>query len=220
MQGQLDEMRAEQRPWVHNKEMPKITKFIYLPDGSISVVMMIDMENVGHTPAQDASGRIIIKIGIFAADDNLRNDICARAEWQDVGGNRGVTIFPNASTQEGLFDKINKDDITVEKMGTFFAAYIVGCIAYRFAEGTAYHHTPFICILVSKEPVGIPLQRLEFTADEFVCLRQPLAAFRRYLAAVARCLLAHGCRDRAHPAAGKLFPSRAWVCCPAIPDFS
>ncbi len=131
--GQLDEMQLEQRPWVHNKEMPVITKFLYLPNGNIHVEMRIDMENVGRTPAQNASGRIIIKTGTFAVGDNLRKEICTLAEWRDIyvtGGMRGITIFPNDKAPDGLFSDINKDDITVEKVGDSFDPYIVGCIAY------------------------------------------------------------------------------------------
>ena len=95
MQGQLDEMRSEQRPWVHSMDMPVVTKFLSSGDGNIHVEMKIDMENVGRSPAQDASGRIFIKTGGLTVDDNLRNEICTRAEWRDllgIPGVRGVTI--------------------------------------------------------------------------------------------------------------------------------
>jgi hypothetical protein len=80
IRGQLAEMRTDQRPWVYNKEMPKVTKFAYLPDGNIHVEMTIDIVNVGKAPAQDVSGRILISAGTLAINDHLRNDICSRAE--------------------------------------------------------------------------------------------------------------------------------------------
>jgi hypothetical protein len=180
LSGQLEEMRAEQRPWVHSKDMPVVTQFLYLPSGNIHLEMKIYMENVGRLPAQDTSGRMLI-LGGGVIDDNLRND-CARAEWRDllgVPGVRGVTIFPRETAPEGLFSDINKDDITVDKVGNSFAPLIVGCIAYRFPEGDTYHHTPFICILTLKIPGGIPRERREFLPDEFVCLRQPFAQLYR-----------------------------------------
>ena len=58
MQGQLDEMRLDQRPWL--RATPKIVGPLYSKGGMLSMVVEITVSNSGHTPAGGGIGGAMI----------------------------------------------------------------------------------------------------------------------------------------------------------------
>ncbi len=78
MQGQLDEMRLDQRPWL--RATPKIVGPLYSKGGMLSMVVEITVSNSGHTPAGGVrGGAMITSHGHRIVTGGDIQEVCARS---------------------------------------------------------------------------------------------------------------------------------------------
>jgi hypothetical protein len=90
----------------------------------------------------------------------------------------GITLFPgNIPVSDVIFGSLDKAQLMDTNIGKTISPYIFGCIAYKFAVGGGYHHSPFACVLTLKKGGGIPLDRNDIKPSDTRCIRQPFAAF-------------------------------------------
>jgi hypothetical protein len=98
MQGQLDEMRFEQRPWL--SAVPKIIGHLSNKGGLLSTMVEIDVSNVGHIPASGVRGGAVITGGgnhrIVTRNDI--QEVCDRVASSGFDqDSEAALIFPNGS---------------------------------------------------------------------------------------------------------------------------
>jgi hypothetical protein len=162
MQRQLDEMQAEQRPWV--SAAAAITEpfvYEYVPNGT-TISLAYKLHNSGHSPANN----VWIELAAFPQQPD--GDLLAAAEGvckdrPAVPGARvalGFTIFPDETVVIDWGSSITKTEI--DALNSKYAKVITGpmniwtptiiaCIVYRSpTEGGRIHHTPLILNLRMK----------------------------------------------------------------------
>jgi hypothetical protein len=147
MRGQLDQMQADQRPWVVlNEDIdPKVLNISFVEAGAVANFSAFSIKNIGKSPA--FGPLTVSKLTTFATADGdiagqLR-DWCAHLRFiKDIPG----VLFPNsriddtpASGQPLPWDKITD---SLERDGTIYPTILV-CIIYKTSAGGEYHHTGF-----------------------------------------------------------------------------
>ena len=163
MQGQLDEMKAEQRPWVSVtiEDQPIVT----IAPKKSTVSLTFTIKNVGHSVALGATAD-------YSADGEYNGigipitDPCAQPGRFNIRDSR--TLFPG-------------EVYTTRRYGLLFGGWVLadthvptgppiptlvvkvsGCVTYTYEGSPIKHHTPFIYRLYGSEyspgiPIGFPL---------------------------------------------------------------
>jgi hypothetical protein len=142
MQGQLDQMVAQQRPWISAKvEVVRPVEFYeWHGQKGIDVTLHFSLKNYGPSPATNINiqGHIWPHPGNAHADilDSDQNALCALAQKTAVESTiKGLTIFPKDP-------KENETDVGIGKPSAFSGSETVlfsvqGCIDYTY--GGSYH---------------------------------------------------------------------------------
>ena len=178
MQGQLDVMEADQRPWVSLAAIPTIASPLrYLVAGNwVTVDLLISLKNTGKTPARRVA--IPLKmIGLHTGAGDLlaaQERVCLRfpkplpqnAKYTEF------TIFPGdilQRTQSVDLGKSDLDDLH-QVGGHAVVSAIVGCIDYQFVTSEDHHQTGMIFDFLRKTPTpqanfGIDLDASPYQPD-------------------------------------------------------
>jgi hypothetical protein len=158
MSGQLDVMRAEQRPWV--SAIPSINHpFVYTPDEEASITIRYDLQNSGHSPATN----VWVEQRFFPmmpADVRKQiEEVCTQDEKvaprSPFDRILGFPVFPNDVNSVEWESIIQKDEI--EKFNANFkrkvnawSPVLLACIFYRSPIDFSIHHTPLLLNLMMK----------------------------------------------------------------------
>jgi hypothetical protein len=142
MQGQLDEMQAEQRAWVYAEIF--IGKRIGESGEHYYIQITLYYHNTGHLPAFFVFPRMAAKVVELPFDlSNVQNEICddyRKTPLKDT--DVGETLFPG---EEHRGNNTNVEFNKLEWVNTVKAnrprgILIVGCIDYRYPGGAITHH--------------------------------------------------------------------------------
>jgi hypothetical protein len=155
MQGQLDEMRAEQRPWLFAPEI-SLQSPISRDTNGIRIPLRFKITNTGRLPARN----VFINLTAFAKPPNnltqyshLENQNCIQPSQY-----LGISVFPGYTTSPlGVTTYISIDDIrkfqsqfehlTTRPSG-FVSPLVLACIVYKDPVGVVTYHTPCTLDLV------------------------------------------------------------------------
>lgn len=152
MQGQLDQMKAAQRPWISVIDVTARTWPIHQDNRAI-FKLTFDLKNVGHSPAT-----VLVRAGVLMPTDpwKAQEEICARP---GDGEERKWIVLPNdvfpynfdPPALEADFGKIKE-----------YTPMVVGCIIYRSAlDDKTLYRTPFVTWMSVEDPKS-PLPREVF----------------------------------------------------------
>ena len=143
MRGQLDEMRAEQRPWLFAPEIA-LTERVRRDDNGILVSLGFKFTNSGHLPASN----VYVHLSALAT----HNTGYAAAERENCDQRMdyiGTSVFPNFTTQQSNWATyISNEQISAAEKDyppTLKRLWpmVLACIVYRDPLGID-HHTPYI----------------------------------------------------------------------------
>jgi hypothetical protein len=147
--GTLDEMRAEQRPWL--KAVPRIVGPLSVKAGLLSMNIAIDVKNGGHLPASGIRGAaMIINTGNWVV---TKEDLKETCDWAATAGvldsdtgaylvfpDDAGTIVAQAPDQKAL----RGETAEVTKDGDAIISgdlELVFCAVYASASDAIPHHT-------------------------------------------------------------------------------
>jgi len=156
MQGQLDEMRYEQRPWISLSGARPAIALVRNVFGRLVLRVEFPMKNVGHTPARYAliDGNIFVRGPTAPEMQNIRN-MCAQDRRRPIGiRTQGITLFPDETYIQPynfVLDKREEWRLVHEKGTTVM---IAGCVDYLLADGTGHHQTAYVFELDRSGPDG------------------------------------------------------------------
>jgi hypothetical protein len=145
MQGQLDAMATDQRPWVQIKPT-SIGPFSFA-ESLVNFQMTVVFVNTGKSPAINVrqwSEMLPGSKNYF----NEQNDFCAIAETTQRDANN-PTVFPNdSSTTQGLSFSVQGSNagsfkILFQPSTTYVMPEIIGCVTYETTFDNKSHHTRF-----------------------------------------------------------------------------
>ena len=167
MQGQLDEMHAEQRPWVYANSVTPAGHII-LTDGRYVIPLKFSITNTGHLPAffvTPTTSAAVIAVG-SGSTLAIRNDVCN--DYRNSADKIGTTVFPGQTVSHGGFTagdypsvpKSEWDAIAGPKMLIVF-----GCIDYQFPTKPGHHQSRFAFAVGKLADQGI-LKRLSPFHDD------------------------------------------------------
>lgn len=131
MQGQLDEMRDEQRPWVM-ADVKVIDEFRYNADGSANIGLAFLLHNTGHLPALN----VFPNIAAISELSPSKVDPIFKAVCSDPGYSMGLSIFAGENPTFPISTNVNKSDLddywnkNPWFKGSFHPA-VAACILYR-----------------------------------------------------------------------------------------
>jgi hypothetical protein len=152
MQGQLAEMKVEQRPWVFASQI-NLAAPISRDVNGIRVSLAIIFTNSGHLPAID----VHVNLSAFASQpgniawfNGIEREAC-----NQTGNHIGIPVFPGFTTPNasGWITYINNEDIikaTKELPDNFkkITPLVIPCLVYKDPSG-ADHHTPYLLDLIA-----------------------------------------------------------------------
>jgi hypothetical protein len=176
MRGQLDEMRAGQRPWLFAPDIRLVEPVIRDVNG-IRVSLGFVFTNSGHLPASNvhvnlsARGTHLYRLTQYA---DVERDNCNKP-LEFIG----ISVFPNFTTQSpvGWTTYISNDEIaaaTRDFPAERLWPMILACVVYRDPSGMD-HHTPYILELVAAQNgVGSPIisSHAEELSKSLITIRQ------------------------------------------------
>jgi len=156
--GQLDEMREEQRPWISVK-ITGPASALQIVGGELRLHVNYRLENVGKLPATRVFFYATIVPEIDAADfrEALKDSCNHFIDMMNKSNtSAGVTLFPNQTTESGF----GMDEVLAAKFTTSgttaVSAFVPVCAVYRFkGDGGIFHYTPAAYILVTQTSTGI-----------------------------------------------------------------
>jgi hypothetical protein len=149
-QGQVSEMRAEQRPQVAIEGTGAIQPLNFHADGSAMLGMEFQLKNLGHTIA----GVVTVYGALYARSDNnveeVRRKACATHDKSPTGSQwQGFNIMQGEEISVKHFFKMSASDVTKWKTPGHFGVsglsaipMVVGCVDYMFDD--RHHQTPFV----------------------------------------------------------------------------
>jgi hypothetical protein len=116
MQGQLDTTQSEERAWVYAPNSFVIGDDVIDDKNGMQLVLVGDLENVGHSPAQ----HVFVSFDIYLGPTPfplrpLVDKACAKGERAPYNL-IGTTIFPGEHHQGGVGETLNLSDIKKLKM--------------------------------------------------------------------------------------------------------
>jgi hypothetical protein len=154
MQGQLNEMQAEQRPWISVK-ITGAASLLQSVGGDLQLHVNYHLENVGKLPATQAFFYATIVPATDAADfHDAIKAACERfiGRMKESPNSVGVTLFPNQT----IDDKFGIQEVAVTDF-TVPGALVPVCMVYRFkGDASSFHYTPAAYTLVTPTPAGLP----------------------------------------------------------------
>jgi len=176
MQGQLDEMVAEQRPWVFF-DNPAVASDLVFDDNGARVYISFALKNTGHTPAVNVGMKTAL-VPVLPNDkkwfnSNICNKYvvhpCEEALAQSKA-NRGLVIFPNANNflvrQPIEIDKNGIDCANAiwhhfDNSSTFVSLLVTMCAGYGTTFDDSRHKSEMTFFLsrpnVSKPEISEPI---------------------------------------------------------------
>lgn len=162
---QLTVMENEQRPWIR----PKLVGFtdMTITDDKLNFAVNIQFENVGKSPAFNVRGYQ----RLFNGDGNLlpqHDGVCREMEASAAAWKNPVIIFPNEATPNVLNTlegnlkemQLGLSPNQPENTPRVLSPEILGCVAYKSATGTTYHHTWYSWSIVRQDHAG-NIRRIE-----------------------------------------------------------
>jgi hypothetical protein len=159
MQGQLDAMEADQRPWISLNSVPTIVSPLQFVMENLPMVdLSISLKNTGKTPGRRVA--IILKmVGLqTGAGDPLTTQerVCPKSPKPLDKNAKYVelTIFPGDIVQKTQLVALVDPDLTLLRAGQHHAVIsaIVGCIDYQFVSSDEHHQTGMIFSFLRKGP--------------------------------------------------------------------
>jgi hypothetical protein len=162
MQGQLDAMEADQRPWIY---LPgtEIASPLHIDAKGAFVVLQFHPTNVGKTPGKFA----FIEGSFFALSPDGREILKSWKPCNDLRNqsrsslNHGGTLFPNENRVLIHGFTLIPEEIVRVRDGKAGSVMITGCIDYLFESGERHHQTRFIYELDRPTP-GRPFAPIKF----------------------------------------------------------
>jgi hypothetical protein len=142
--GQLDEMRAEQRPWI-NFSATAGSDMTLGSGGIVALVAHTALTNIGHLPAQNVVAHAALVPWAEAAKQAKRRDlICSELKYRRITpANQGFVLFPNETKQPPLPLGLTKENFE-EWHGSGEPLVLIGCLDYVFLTNGSHHHVGFI----------------------------------------------------------------------------
>jgi hypothetical protein len=165
---QLDEMQAEQRPWVYAVDVVPGGRII-LANEWYAVPLKFSIKNTGHLPAffvVPKTSAAVITIGSSAF--TIHNYVCDEYRHNPIMQSSGNTIFADQTISHGGFTsedypKVRKyiwDALGGDKMIVVF-----GCIDYQFPAQPGHHQSRFSFAVGKLVDQGI-LERIAHLPDD------------------------------------------------------
>jgi hypothetical protein len=155
MQGQLDIMELDQRPWVFVASAQPIRDLSFV-DGKAYAAIELQLKNAGRRPARFASieGEFIIR-GNSEGEVRKGWGACERAKRKPVGQFlAGTAVFPGQDVPQAHVFTMSSEDIAKwkveyeraasEQKPFTMAPIIVGCVDYVFEADNRHHQTRFV----------------------------------------------------------------------------
>lgn len=164
-EGQLEEMRAEQRPWIY-AETPIFLKAITrnIP-GVWEMRIEFKLQNTGHLPAMNVTPIVQSPVVTFNKGDAIaeyqhescidRND----GAWKVTGD----TIFPGQIIKHAITIGIwPKDMANAYAAINHYDPWIIGCFAYLTPSSKLPHFTRFAYVVSEEGETGGPTSWLPY----------------------------------------------------------
>ena len=190
MQGQLDAMEADQRPWI--KPIFQIVGFKFTDAGDAEITYSVNFKNVGKSPAQNIKSRIAgavmtEKTAIRSIDEE-RNQCKLAAEDSARAALPGIFLFPGEDAPELIAGRgagrLYVSAVEFAKgwpNSKSLVFKLIGCFDYSFSKESGRHgQTGFAYIISRKAPDGsghrtgfapsvgeIPIEQVSFEPDPF-----------------------------------------------------
>ncbi|HEY4941092.1 MAG TPA: hypothetical protein VII56_06660 [Rhizomicrobium sp.] len=158
VQGQLTEMRAEQRPWLAVKVT--MTQDLQIEDKYLRSGVAITIKNVGHTPAFAVEATAPQGYFYYSGHHNwteLEHRYCADSPrfWEIAKEVEGQTYFPGEEKDWAMGGMgaggsygigISSQDIAaaVRASGNVLDLWVYGCVDYQFGNPPTHHQTGYI----------------------------------------------------------------------------
>jgi hypothetical protein len=139
MQGQLDAMEADQRPWVFANNVV-ISRPIVHDEKGTHISLMFDLKNGGKSPAFQASVRFRAFVGTVKYREQ-EEVVCKDAQPLEFG----ITLFPDTqpAPQETGWLIPAQEIEAAKQLGATMAPFIVACISYQLPRTKEYRTTPY-----------------------------------------------------------------------------
>jgi hypothetical protein len=165
MQGQLDTMEADQRPWVFVAGADP-ARDLFLVNGEAFVSVKFQLKNAGRKPARFAS-----IVGEFITRGETRDEVqkgwgaCDQAKLKSENEFlAGTAVFPGQDVTQLHVFHMSKDDVDFDRAATeqnrfMMAPVIVGCVDYVFEKNNRHHQTRFVFEVDRKGPDSISFPR-------------------------------------------------------------
>jgi len=180
MRGQLDEMQAEQRPWIYAEFGPNANIF-WNQSGGLTIPLVLSIHNTDHVPAQfvtpvtevhtsayfrGTTGPVVAKAQKAACDKGVADFESLKRE--------GGTVFPGQDLRMGVNPGLDKSEWKAELPGFGPLIIIYGCILYERGTGQALGATGFAYtlgrvnagnrlfgLMLPLDPSTVPVNELE-----------------------------------------------------------
>lgn len=177
--NQLAETQTEYRPWVYSTDTTIDGPITNDPNGTLSMALAFKLKNVGHSPAQ----HLFISFDIYMMAYSPKNAVTKACKDAEDSRN-AFTLFPDSVVQQGDGQSVTASDIAALKAerarvggsGANAIPAIVACVAYQFADGGKFHHTPYLFILQYIGADGsrvLPLDQPGIAANLFTLISMP-----------------------------------------------
>ena len=201
MQGQLNEMQADQRPWVKIDVLPR--SLLVSGEGVAELQYSYRIKNIGNGVAVGARivARAIISSqlpanmdiaqGLAMIQESICTDFIASKETETEDKMRsGVILFPNEQYPENSNDLSDNGFWGVSYIpesgvprpvikgvrADWFTLYLVGCVTYQLRLEPGRHQTGFIYRVVNLIPTVDYGQDIKIGAS----LKPPALGFTRW----------------------------------------
>jgi len=163
MQGQLNEMKVEQRPWVYADI--GVGGAIYRNQGGgVTIPIVFALHNTGHLPASyvypDIEAILPAGVGSKIAKERQQKRCAPILQQAAVSDQIGTTVFPGQTVKFGVGAGISLEEIETAKKAweehggkqmDFLMAWVAGCIRYRSPDGEV-HQTGTVFTIGMKKP--------------------------------------------------------------------
>ncbi|HUZ33537.1 MAG TPA: hypothetical protein VMV19_15755 [Xanthobacteraceae bacterium] len=192
MQGQLDTMAADQRPWI--KPVFQIIGLKFTDSGDAEITYLSNFKNVGKSPAQNIKSRIVVtvmtkKTAIQSVNEEMEQCRLAAKDSASVEGIMpGIFLFPGEEAPELIGGRgAGRAYVSTAEFSKGWPApkslvfKLIGCFDYLFSkESRRRGQTGFAYIISRKATDGsghlmgflpsigdIPIDQIFFAPDPF-----------------------------------------------------
>jgi hypothetical protein len=145
MQGQLQEMKVDQRPWVSASQIALVGSLVH-DDSGEQMTMRFSLKNTGHSPARRVFPSFLPSFSGWGPQATRK--LCAEAEKSFSA----LAIFPGDTVVQATGAKIPereflnfREDLKNGKVDDVNGVLpsIGACIAYQDMDTEKFHHTPY-----------------------------------------------------------------------------